>query len=144
MTALMTSPVLSSLRKEMDRLFERVWDGNLEMPALGDWIPVADVVESAEALTVKMEIPGIELKDIQVTLKDTALTVRGEKKQEIERKDAKFFRHERSYGYFARSVQLPTTVDPNKVKATFKNGVLTVVLEKAPEARGTAVPVIAG
>lgn len=144
MNALMPNPVISSLRREMDRLFDRVWEGNLETPLLGAWTPAVNVSESTDVVKVKLEIPGIEPKDVHVTLKDQVLVIRGEKVQETKGTDEKFYRTERSYGAFARAIQLPAAVDKNKVNASFKNGVLIVTMEKVPEAKGTAIPVTGG
>ncbi len=139
MSTLMTNPVLNSLRREVDRLFDRVWEGNPPASVLGNWNIPADVSETVDAVTVQVELPGMRLEDIRLTLKDQALLVRGDKRREIERKDASFFMVERCYGAVARTIQLPAAVDPAKVNATFKNGVLTVAMEKASEARGTTI-----
>ena len=104
-------------------------------------MPNLDLSETKEALTVKVEIPGMDSKDVQVTLQENVLTIKGEKKEEKESKDERYHRVERNYGAFARSVRLPVGVDGSKVEARFKNGVLTVTLPKTPGARGTTVPV---
>jgi HSP20 family protein len=129
---------LATFRKEMDRFLDRFWDGD-EMPTA--WAPDVDVIETREALTIKAEVPGIDAKDIQVTLENGALTLRGEKRQVMEQKDERLYRNERRYGSFVRSLRLPANVDASKVSATFKNGVLTVVMPKTAEARGRAIPV---
>jgi HSP20 family protein len=90
---------------------------------------------------VKAEIPGMDPKEIQLSLQDQVLTLKGEKKQEKEEKDEHYYRAERSYGTFVRAVRLPTPVDGSKVAATFKNGLLTVTLPKAPTAKGTTIPI---
>ena len=133
---------MTSLRQEMDRLFDRflepVWP---EMPTLGDWEPKLDVTESKDSVTVKAELPGVEQKDIAVTLEEGVLTIKGEKEAEKEEKDKRYHRVERSYGAFYRSVRLPTPVEAGKVTAAFKDGVVTITLPKAPEAKGTMIPV---
>ena len=133
---------MTGLRKEMDRLFDRFlkpeWP---EMPTLGEWEPTLDVGETKDALTVKAELPGVEQKDIGVSLQDGVLTIKGEKEAEKEEKDKRYHRVERSYGAFFRSISLPAAVEADKVTATFKDGVLTVTLPKAPEAKGTTIPV---
>jgi HSP20 family protein len=109
--------------------------------ALGEWAPEMDLAETKDALVVKAEVPGIEPKDIQLSLKDQVLTIKGEKKQEKEEKDEHYYRMERSYGSFSRSIRLPSPVDEAKVSATFKNGLLTVTLPKTPAAKGTTIPI---
>jgi HSP20 family protein len=137
---------LPRFRHEIDRLFDRFVEpqGWFELPSLGDWMPSMDVAENKDAFVVKMEVPGMEPGDIQVSIEDNTLTVKGEKRQEKEQKDEKYHRTERSYGAFERMVRLPSTVDPGKVAATFKNGVLTATLPKTQAAKGTTIPVKAG
>jgi HSP20 family protein len=134
---------LKSLRTEMDRLFDRFWEtGDIfELPALAEWRPALDVTETKDAVVVKAEIAGIEPKDVQVSLQDQVLTIKGEKKQEKEEKTERSYRLERAYGAFARSVRLPVSVDAGKVTAGFKNGVLTVTLPKTPGAKGATIPI---
>jgi HSP20 family protein len=88
-----------------------------------------------------VEIPGMEPGDIHVALDNQVLTIKGEKRHEKESKDEHYYRTERSYGAFARTVRLPAAVDGSKVTAGFKNGLLTVTLPKAPGAKGTQIPV---
>jgi HSP20 family protein len=142
MRALMPWTGMTSMRREMDRLFDRFLEPAwAEMPALGEWEPKLDVSESKEAVTVKAELPGVEQKDIAVSLQDGVLTIKGEKQTEKEEKDKHYHRMERSYGAFYRSIRLPAAVEAGKVTATFKDGVVTITLPKAPEAKGTMIPV---
>jgi HSP20 family protein len=130
------------LRREIDRMFERFFDAPwAELPALGDWTPPLDVTESKDAVSVKAELPGVEAKDIAVSLDGNVLTIKGEKEQKKEEKDERRHRVERAWGSFVRSVRLPSPVDGSKVTAAFKNGVITITLPKAPEAKGTTIPV---
>jgi HSP20 family protein len=131
----------TGLRKDMERLFERFFDPMGDMPALGAWEPKLDIAETKDGLTVKAEIPGVKQEDIQLSLQDGVLTIKGEKEEEKEEKDQHYHRVERSYGSFLRSVRLPASVDAGKVTATFKNGVLTVTMPKTAEAKGTTIPV---
>ncbi len=133
---------LSTIRKEMDRLFERFLEPEFpELPAFGEFTPTLDVSETKDAVVVKAEVPGIESKEIRVELQGQILTIRGEKKEEKEEKSETYYRRERAYGTFARSVRIPVAVDESKVNATFKNGVLTVTLPKTAEAKGMTIPV---
>ena len=133
---------MTSLRKEMDRLFERLaepmWP---EMPTLGEWEPKLDVTETKDSVTVKAELPGVDQKDIAVSLQEGVLTIKGEKESEKEEKDKQYHRVERSHGAFYRAVRLPAAVEAGKVTASFKDGVITITLPKAPEATGTTIPV---
>ncbi len=140
MKALAPAPGARWLRNEVDRLFDRIWDGE-EPTSMGEWTPKVDVAESPEGLTAKLDVPGIEPKDIQVMLEHDVLTIKGEKKEEIEQKNERMLRVERSYGAFTRSLKLPVAVDPAKVTATFRNGVLTIVMAKAADAKGTTIPI---
>ncbi len=130
------------LRQEMDRVFDRffepTWD---EFDLAGQWTPKVDMSETKEALVVKAEIPGVEQKDINVSLQDQVLTIRGEKHQEKDEKNEKYHRVERSWGAFTRAFRMPVAVAGDKVTATFKDGTLTITLPKAPEAKGTTIPV---
>ena len=142
MRALAPFTGFGDLRKEMDRLLDRFGGLELpELPAMADWAPSIDVSETKEGFAVKAEIPGMEPGDIHVGLADQMLTIKGEKREEKETKDEHYYRKERSYGAFARTVHLPAAVDGSKVTAAFKNGVLTVTLPKAPGAKGTQIPV---
>ena len=141
MKALTPAVNLTGLKNEMDRLFEKLWDGDYAPVTLGEWMPALDLSEGNEAITVAVDVPGFEPKDIHVTFREDMLTIRGEKKLEIERKDEKFYRTERTQGSFTRIVRLPLHVDAQKVQANFKNGVLTITLPKVAEMKGTDIPV---
>src|SRR5262249_5079080 len=130
------------LKQEMDRLFDRFsefkWD---EWPALGEWAPSMDLKETKDSLVVKAEVPGMDSKDIEGSLQENLLTIKGEKGQEKEEKDERYHRVERSYGAFTRSVRLPVGVDASRVSATFKNGLLTVTLPKTPASKETPITI---
>jgi len=133
---------MSNLKHEMDRVFDRFLEGKWdESPALGEWTPNMDISETKDSLVAKLEVPGMDPRDIQISLQENLLTIKGEKKQEKEEKDEHYHRVERAYGVFTRSVRLPVAVDASKVTATFKNGLLAVTLPKTPSARGTTIPV---
>lgn len=99
----------------------------------GNW-PSLDVVETDEEVVVTAEMPGLEAGDIDLTVENDTLTLRGEKRREVEEEKAGLHRMERSYGSFSRTVALPVRCDPDKVAARYKKGVLSVRLKKAPEA----------
>ena len=145
MRALMPAPEMTSLRREMDRLFERFWEDDGEnLPAMREWVPSLDFSETADAYMIRVEIPGMEPKDVQVTLQDNILTVKGEKKEEFKQNEERFYRVERSHGMFSRSLRLPAPVDGAKVSAIFKSGLLTVMVPKAPEAKAANIPIKIG
>ena len=97
--------------------------------------PAVDVFEEKDDIVVKAEVPGIDKDNISVTLSDSTLTIKGEKKKEDEVKEENYYRSERSYGAFVRTVALPKEVHADKVKASFKNGVLEVRMPKTEEAK---------
>lgn len=131
-----------ALRQEMDRVFDRFFEPRWgELESTGEWAPKVDMSETNDAVVVKAEIPGVEQKDINVSLQDQALTIKGEKHHEKEEKDEKYYRVERSWGAFTRSFRMPAAVESDKVAATFKDGTLTIKLPKAPAAKGTTIPV---
>jgi HSP20 family protein len=129
---------VTRFRSELDDLFNRFFEMDFpttrEMFKEGGWYPSVDMNESGKEITVKAEIPGVEAKDIDVSLEGRMLNIKGEKKQEKEEKEENFVRSERSYGYFNRRIELPAEVDPDKVEAVYKKGVLTVKLRKIKEA----------
>jgi HSP20 family protein len=132
----------STLRREMDRVLERFFGepSGSERPA-GMWAPRTNVTETKDTLTITAELPGLEAKDVDVAISGDMLTIKGEKKQEKEEKDEYHHVVERSYGAFSRMVRLPATVAADKIKASFKNGVLTVSLPKTEEAKPKAISV---
>ena len=97
--------------------------------------PTVDLYEEKDDIVVKAELPGLEKDDIEVNLSDNRLTIRGEKKQEEEVKRENYYRSERSYGSFSRTLELPREVQTDKVKAAFKNGILEIRLPKTEEAK---------
>lgn len=104
-------------------------------------MPAVDVYDEKEALVVKADLPGITGDELEVTLSDARLTIKGEKKKEEEVKDKDYHRWERSYGAFVRTIDLPVPVKADEVKATFKNGVLEVRLPKIEEAKQKSIKV---
>jgi HSP20 family protein len=103
--------------------------------------PAVDVYEEKDEIVVKAELPGMDKSDIEVNLSDSQLTLKGEKKKEEKIEKENYFRSERSYGAFVRSVGLPTDVQADKVKASFKNGILEVRLPKTEEAKAKEIKV---
>ena len=129
-----------SLRRDMERLFEDfARDFGWGPPALAGagTAPRVDVSETESEIKLQAELPGVDEKDVEGLREDGRLTVKGEKKQEKEETKPDSYLHERSYGSFARTIALPFEADPDKVKASFAKGVLTVTVPKPPEAKAT-------
>jgi HSP20 family protein len=134
--------------EEMERRFDEVFGHSL-LPSIWRrlpmeqmaWAPAIDVFEKGDKLVVKAEVPGMKEDDIHVSVEGDMLTIRGEKKTESEVKEEDYYRSERSYGSFFRSVALPSTVDASKIEADYENGVLEVTLPKKPEVKPKKVAV---
>jgi HSP20 family protein len=103
--------------------------------------PTVDVYEEKDDIVVKAELPGMDKDNIEVNLTDRTLTIKGEKKKEEEMKEENYYRSERSYGSFLRTLELPKDVHADKVKATFKNGILEVRMPKTEEAKAKEIKV---
>lgn len=127
---------LSDLRNEIDRLFE-VPFAELAQASnlLSGWTPVLDVHEDKDNFYVRAEVPGMKKSDIEVSLHDGMLSISGERRPESKHEDGEVHRAERFFGRFHRSVSLPAPVAADKVKAQYKDGVLTVTLPKTEEAK---------
>ena len=135
---------LASLRREMNWLFRRFFEEEEEWPIetwKGKWAPALDVEETEDEIMVKAEIPGVDPKDIELTIAGDCLRIRGEKKQEKEEKKKNYHRIERNYGAFQRSVRLPAEIDSEKAKADYKKGVLHITLPKVEKARSKEIKI---
>jgi len=130
---------LLALQREINRLFEDFFGQEIFPAAAEGWIPALDVRETSDAIVVKADLPGVEPSGIDVSLTGDVLTIKGEKKEEKEEKEADYHRVERRFGSFSRSVRLPASVDAERVSAEYKNGVLTVTLPKKEEEKGKPV-----
>ena len=127
---------VSALRKEMDDLWDKffgapLWSG---VPSK-EWFPSTDVSETKDNLVLKVELPGLDSKDVKVSVADDLLTIKGEKNQEKDEHDERSHSVERYYGSFQRSFRLPASVKVDKIEASFNNGVLKIVLPKSEEAK---------
>ncbi len=133
---------LASMRKEMERLWDRFFsETRLGKPFVEGWQPSADLTETKDAIVVKAELPGMEPKDIDVTLSGDVLTIKGEKEKEEEKKDEKYHYTERYRGSFQRSFRLPAEIQPDKIDAAFEKGILTITLPKTAEAKTKQIKV---
>ncbi|TYO65106.1 Hsp20/alpha crystallin family protein [Bradyrhizobium hipponense] len=132
-----------SFRREIDRMFDDFIGGfgrfpfhsvaREDLPFVSS--PPVDVVEKEDAFQITAELPGMDDKDVEVKCTDSTLTIRGEKKVEKEERKKDYFVSERRFGSFQRAFRIPETVDPGKIDASFKNGVLTLTLPKTAEAQ---------
>jgi HSP20 family protein len=123
-------------RREIDRFWDSFFERRAARVEEGEeWLPALELAETENEYVVKAEVPGMDPKDIDISLSDGMLTIRGEKKQEREEKEADYHLVERSYGSFARSIQISKPVQGEKITASHKNGVLKIVLPKSEEAK---------
>lgn len=123
------------------RLFQDTVNRLLSEPTARPWSPAVDIYETENELLLKADLPGVDMKDIDIQLENGTLTLRGERKFQNESKEGGFHRVERSYGSFARYFTLPETVNTESVKADYKNGVLTVKLPKKEIAKPRQIKV---
>jgi HSP20 family protein len=132
----------ATLQDRMNRLFGDVYLRDEDVTARGNWMPPVDIYETdAHDLVLKAELPDMTREDIEVTVENNTLTLKGTKKVSTDVKEDQYRRIERSYGTFSRSFTLPNTVDATKVSAEYKNGVLTVKLPFREEARPRTINV---
>ena len=134
---------VESLQKEMNRLLDRIVPtdvGNGEKMGLS-FIPAAEMTETPEAVQLKLEIPGMEAKDLNVEVTADSLTINGERKSEIKTEEEGFTRTEFRYGKFHRVIPLPVQVDNSNVTAEYKDGILNLTLPKAEEEKNKVVKV---
>jgi HSP20 family protein len=125
------------MEREMEDLFQRFfgdagtrWRGEARV-----WAPEVDMVDRQDEIVIRADLPGLEQKDLEVSVQEGVLTIRGERKEEREEKQEDYYCAERRAGSFARTLTLPAGVEAEKVRATFKNGVLEVHLPKTPKAQ---------
>jgi HSP20 family protein len=126
---------ISTLQDQVNRLFETSFQGKADNSALTTWAPAVDIYETENELVLKVDLPDIDEKDLDVRVENNMLTIRGERKFDETVKEDNYLRVERSYGSFSRSFTLPTTVNTESIKATYVNGVLTVELPKRAESK---------
>jgi len=144
-------PAARALLDELPERFRQMFEGNLAFEPLAEpigWMPAMEITEKNEALVVTAELPGISNKDVEITLEDGVLSIRGEKKEEKREgePESRYHMWERRYGSFQRAFTLPKAVDPEKIKAQFENGVLTITLPKSEKAKvqGRKIPISNG
>jgi HSP20 family protein len=134
---------LLSTQREFDRLFREAfspWFGETEL-STRSWAPPVDIYETDNDIVLKAELPGVDPKDVEVRVEDNTLYLKGERKHEKEVKEQNYHRVERSYGSFARSFSLPNSINADKVKAEYKDGLLTLTMPKREEAKPKTIKI---
>jgi len=132
---------LFSMQKDMNRMLSTLWGDNRELDSFQGWYPAVDIAETKDDFVVKVEVPGMSKDDLKIKMQENVLTVQGEKKQESESKDQNYHRIERSFGSFCRSFRLPSMVKADKIEANYKDGILSIKLPKAEEAKSKEIEI---
>ena len=133
---------LRTMQEEMNHLLDLAWTREAgEDLKEGFWQPPVDIYEDQDTVVIKAEVPDIDQKDIEVKIENSTLTLRGERKQNLEHRKENYHRLERNYGSFQRSFSLPQTIDQERVKAACDRGVLTITLPKKEETRPKQIKV---
>ena len=129
-----------ALQNRMNSLFRDIHESDNPLTA-ASFVPAVDVYEDAKKVVLKLEVPGMEEKDLDIRVENNTLTIRGERKFEQTVKEDNYLRIERNYGSFSRTFGLPNTVNTEAIKAEYKNGVLTVELPKSAESKPKQIKV---
>ncbi len=129
-----------ALQNRVNNLFREMNEGDSPLTT-ASFVPAVDIYEDSKKVVLKLEVPGIEEKDLDVRVENNTLTVKGERKFEKEEKEENFHRIERRYGTFFRSFTLPSTVDSEHINASYTNGILKLELSKKPEAQPKQIKV---
>lgn len=136
---------ISNLRREMDRVFNELipfgWRFEEPETAVSAWSPRIDMTETDEKYIIEADLPGMVKEDIKINVQDSVLSIEGERKHEVEEKHNGYLRRERSFGTFERRFTLPVSVVEDKIKASFKDGVLTVHVPKAEKSKRKTVKI---
>lgn len=135
-------PELSGATSRLNRMFGR--DDLLEPDGIsgaGDWAPAVDILETERGITIKAELPGVEGRDVHISLDNSILTIKGERRSDREFNKENYHRMERAYGSFCRCFAIPAFVDDDNITAEFRNGLLTITLPKKESAKGKTIEV---
>jgi len=138
-------PEMSIIQREMNRMFDGALNGgrSAEPSTTAAWAPAADIYETPNELMLQVDLPGLHAGNIEVTVENNVLTIRGERQFDLNVQPENLHRVERPYGKFSRSFTLPAAIDNRNIQATHKNGVLTLTLPKAAQARPRRIEVAA-
>jgi HSP20 family protein len=132
-----------TMQNRLNNLFREINEGDSPLTT-ASFVPAVDVYEDARKVVLKLEVPGVDEKDLDIRVENNTLTVKGERKFEKEEKEENFHRIERRYGTFYRAFTLPSTVDTEHVQANYENGILKLELSKKPEAQPKQIKVNVG
>jgi len=134
---------VQDIRSEFDRLLDRVWHGGINSAPLDgqDWAPAVDVIDEPLGYRIRVEVPGMTAEQIEVSVQKNVVTIQGRKPPVYDEGSPRRLRSECRYGAFSRRIELPNAIQDADVKATCKNGVLTLEVPKTPVAVGRTVPV---
>jgi len=134
---------LSSMQDRMNRMWSSFYDrGGDEVATRGSWVPPVDIYETeGKDIVLRAELPGLKREDIELTVENNTLTIKGQRRRDEGIREERYHRLERSFGPFSRSFTLPATVEPASVRAEYRDGVLTVTLPVRAEARPRAIQV---
>ncbi len=138
------NPDVLGLTNRVNRLLSDTlgsFDWQLRDSATAAWVPPVDILEEADAIRIMAEVPGIDPKDVKISVEGNVLTIHGTKQQIAEERTGRVHRYERTYGAFERTFTLPATVDANNIKAGYEHGVLTVTLPKVEQAKPRQIAV---
>jgi HSP20 family protein len=135
---------LSSLQTEMNRLFNTVFDTPVANGGSRRWVPAMDLVETGEDFVLRADLPGMRQEDVKIELEDNVLTLSGERQAEHEAREEGFYRLERAFGTFSRSLALPKGVNAEGVTASFANGVLEIHIPKPEAAKPRRIEIAVG
>lgn len=130
---------LTQMQSQLTRLMDQFWGGREE-----SWLPAVDVFDRADAVVLKAELPGIDPDQVHIEVEDNVLTLKGERKFEEKVEDERYYRVERRYGSFQRSLALPQGAKTDEIKATYQDGILTVTVPKAEEVKPKRIPIQRG
>ena len=136
----------ASISQGMERLFDEMvgrglWRTSEERPLRGSWVPAINILEREDAMVITADLPGLKAEDVDVTVEEGTLTIRGERKLEEVGEGETFHRVERIYGVFERTFTLPNSVDVDKIEARFSNGEMTLTLPKREESKPRSVKI---
>jgi HSP20 family protein len=135
---------LANFQNQINRIFQDYGRGSDELLTSGTFVPPVDVYEDEHSITLKLEVPGIEEKNLDIKLENNTLTVRGERNFEKEEKEENFHRIERRFGTFTRTFRLPVTVDAEHTQASYDRGILKITLDKRAEAKPKQIKIGVG